>query len=243
MFAAHRRAHDVVARHQTEDSVRAEIIGLCGSPGVDQLTFAVEELIAERLDLHVCDGVAKLVGDSAGDRAAARQAEVDLLERLSFGDIQGFAGLERARLSVLERHVSGLVDEKAIPPGWQRRKFVAPLAVGRDAPVELRLARVDVDLRAADRRARVGGDDAAADSRGACRRRRSCRAEACRRSVRRARQAAVLVHRGRQDLGQAPARRLRCECQQKQRCRSEICRMMFIRSDPSSVRASGLPLV
>ena len=191
--AAHRCAHDVVARHQAEDSVRAEIVGLRGSPGIDQLTFAVDELIAERLDLDVCDGVAELVGNAAGDRAAARQAEVDFVECLSVGDIERFAGLERSRLSVLERHVSGLVDEKAIPPGRQRREFVAPFAVGRDAPVELRLARVDVDLRAADRRARVGGDDAAADSSRSLSAPACCRAGACRRSGHPCRLGAGLV--------------------------------------------------
>ena len=103
------------------------------APGVDELALSVDELIAQRLHLHVGDRIAELVGDAAGNGAAARQAEIDLVEHLAGGDVERLARLERSRLSVLERDEPGLVDEQAIASGRKRGQLVTPLAVGRVA--------------------------------------------------------------------------------------------------------------
>ena len=74
-----------------------------------------------RLHLHVGHRIAELVGDAAGDGAAARQAEVDSSRAPDRSAISsGLPAFERARLSVLERDVSGLVDEQAIASGRKR---------------------------------------------------------------------------------------------------------------------------
>ena len=117
---------DVVARHEPKNAVCAKVVRLCRPPGVDELTFPVEELIAQRLHLHVGKRIAELVGDASGNGAAARQAEIDFFEYLPSCDVERLARLEWARLAVLEGDISGFVDGQAITPGRQRGQLYAP---------------------------------------------------------------------------------------------------------------------
>ena len=119
----------------------------------------------------VGDRIAELIRDAARDDAAARQAEVRLVERRRFHEIQRLAGLERARLSVFERDVAGLAHLQLVSARREGGKFVLAVVVRRARAVHANGRRRQTNLRATDRIARVRRDDASRDLAGALRRR------------------------------------------------------------------------
>ena len=131
---------DVVAGHQSENAVLPEVVRLCHASGIHKLPFAVDELIPHGLHLHVGDRIAELICDAASDDAAARQAEVELVDRLPVGDIERLSAFEGPRLPILECHVTRAIDEQAIAAGRKVQQLISAVAVCGDDTIEARLA-------------------------------------------------------------------------------------------------------
>src|SRR6185436_20574155 len=82
------------------------------------------------------------------------------------GKIDRLTGLERPRLAELHRDVAGLRGGQGEASRRQVAELVAPLRVG-ERGLRADVGPVDANLRAAHRRAGVGGEHAAADAPGA----------------------------------------------------------------------------
>ena len=131
-----------------------------------ELALAVDELHPHRGDVGVGHRLAELVGDAAGEDAAAGECDVNLVHRLRLGQLDRAPRLEGPVLSVLHRHEARLGDAQAEAAGRQILEFVAPLGVGQRG-LGADVLAADADLRAAHRTAGVAGDDPAAETPGA----------------------------------------------------------------------------
>ena len=99
--------------------------------------------------------------------AAAREREIDLLDDLRVRDIQRAAALERTALAEFEADVSGLADADRVSGGRKIRKLIAPFGIGGGESRRSDSGGNRAHLRAAQWRARVGGDDPPAEPAGA----------------------------------------------------------------------------
>ena len=101
------RVHVIVAGHQPPDAELAEVVGLRRTRR-REAAFTLLVLITKHADQDARHRVAGLVVHVAGDDAAARQAELDVLDLLTVGELERCAGLQRPSLAVRERDESGL---------------------------------------------------------------------------------------------------------------------------------------
>ena len=113
--------------------------------------------------------VAELVEDPSGDRAAAWEGHVQLLEDLTGGQLQRFAALERTPLPVFNLEVAALRDAEGVAAWREILELPPTVRIGSD-PAAQTLCRIrgtgvdDVDECAAQRLPGVAGEDAAADA-------------------------------------------------------------------------------
>ncbi len=164
---AQRRAHVVVARRQAVDPELSQVVRLRDAPGGGrEAAPAVLPCLAHGRHRDVGNRVAELVDDAPGDDAAARHADVRIVEALLVGELDGLARLERPRLPVLDVDEPRLGRLQREAAGRQLAELEAALGVG-----ERRLWRDvrarDADLRPADWPGAIAREHAPADAAGA----------------------------------------------------------------------------
>jgi hypothetical protein len=123
--------------------------------------------IAHWRHLRIGDRLTELVHDSAGDDPAARQREVHLLERLAIRDFERLPGLEWTDLAEGQRDEAALAGVERVATRGQFFELVASFGVRAGDASFADVGRRSADERLAQWLAGIGGDDAAADDRGA----------------------------------------------------------------------------
>ncbi len=139
---------------------------MIAAAGGVQPALPLDHLVAQHLHARVGDGIAELVKDAPRDGGASRQREIGALHQLSFRNLDGRAGLERALLSEAQRHVARLRRGQVPASRGKILELETPLRIGADEAIGAQLARLCSHLCAAYGRSAVGGDDASADDRG-----------------------------------------------------------------------------
>jgi hypothetical protein len=90
--------------------------------------------VALHLDLYVRDCFAELVSHFSGNRAAAREREIDLLDSLIVSDIDRASRLEGPPLTVLQGDEAPLGRRNDVSTRRQIRELVSPLRIrGHDS--------------------------------------------------------------------------------------------------------------
>ena len=121
--------------------------------------------LAHRRDGDIGNRIAELVDNPPGDHAAARHADVGVVERLLVGELDRLALLEGPRLAVLHADESGFRRLEREASGRELPELEAPVDVGQGG-LRCDFGAGDANLRAADRSA-VSREHASADPSGA----------------------------------------------------------------------------
>src|SRR5262249_38217035 len=101
-------AQVVLPRRDAEEAELADVVGRRLSAGGDELPPSLYELIPLKSDRDLRRGFAVLVDDPSGDHAAARQREVETLDRLVIEDLQRLRRVGRTILAVRQADVASL---------------------------------------------------------------------------------------------------------------------------------------
>ena len=107
----------------------------------DQLATALNVSVPHRRHLHAVGRLADFVHHAARDDRAARQAELDFVDRLSVTDFERLAGLEGTRLSVLQLDEAALRRGQLVSSGRQLSDLERAFVIRRGQAVFAKLRR------------------------------------------------------------------------------------------------------
>src|SRR5688572_19717447 len=132
--------HDVTAGHEAVNPVLSEIVG---EGSIEQTGRRRLELACatwaprkpQRVHLDAGLRLALVIGDAARNHAAAREREVDPIERLSLEQFDVAAGLERPRVAVFERAEPRPRHGNPVPPGAELGRLISAALIGCYLPL------------------------------------------------------------------------------------------------------------
>ena len=127
--ARRRRADVVVARSKTEHPILPAVVGHSAARG-DQLTLAADVLISLDRDDRANERFAVLVEHAAGDHGASRQAQIEIPDRSSVGELHRCSRLERPPLTVGRVDEAVLEGGDGVGPGRKAGDLKSSLIVG-----------------------------------------------------------------------------------------------------------------
>ncbi len=118
-----------------------DVVGAVADPHWREPPLSADVSISHRLDPRPGERFTELVEDAAGDDTGTRQGDVELLDGLSFGELQDLARFERTLLTVGDVDVSTLADGHAIASGRETLQLPSAVRVGGDGPSLRRFLR------------------------------------------------------------------------------------------------------
>src|SRR5581483_5565586 len=125
-----RGAHEICARRQRSKPVRAIVVSSdLIRARWNELTPSVEVHRAKRVDIHTLDRFVVFIGDTPCDDSHPRHRKIDVVERLSVGDLDGLTGFERAPLPVLNAKIATTFRPQRVSAGWQIGQFIPSIEV------------------------------------------------------------------------------------------------------------------